>query len=268
MANPGRFNIEHICKQLNITEEERKQDVFLKKTESGVFFLVLNKKANTLSIPFIRKISELLDTVEENDGPTALVTFGLHEKFFSTGLDLNFMLSLEKEDIFSFILEVIRLYGRFLALAVPCIAMMNGHAYAGGCMLAFSHDYRIMRDDFGQICMNEVELHMPLPPGMNAVIQEKISDKDAFRELVLQAKRFEAKEAFERKMVNKIFPPEKLFEETLKFAESQTKFGVDKPNFRKLKEEMNKTAIDCCFNKGHGVGVRYEAKATFPNPRL
>lgn len=57
-----------------------------------------------------------------------------------------------------------------LALSVPCIAMINGHAFAGGCMFSFSHDYRVMRNDFGQLCMNEVELGLPLPPGMNGVV--------------------------------------------------------------------------------------------------
>lgn len=31
---------------------------------------------------------------------------------------------------------------------------------------------------------------------------------------------------------------------------------------------MNKNAIDCCFNKGHAVGVRGETDVIFPNPKL
>lgn len=94
-ANPvARFSPITIAKELNLTAEELKKDLFLKKTDTGVFFLILNRKVNTLNIPFIREINRLLDEVEAHEGPTALVTFGLSEKFFSTGLDLNFMLSL------------------------------------------------------------------------------------------------------------------------------------------------------------------------------
>lgn len=50
--------------------------------------------------------------------------------------------------------------------------------------------------------MNEVELGMPLPPGMNAVIQDKITNKDTYREMVLMAKRFEPKEALAKGLVN------------------------------------------------------------------
>ncbi|EGR30182.1 hypothetical protein IMG5_138860 [Ichthyophthirius multifiliis] len=262
------FSTSNIEKVLKITEEDKKQEAFLKKTETGIHFIILNRKVNSFTLQFIRKINELLDEVEKNEGPTALVTFGLNPKFFSTGLDLNYLLTQEKNEIYAFILEVIRLYGRLLAFPVPCISMINGHAYAGGCMLALAHDYRIMRNDFGQLCMNEVELGMYLPPGMNAVLQDKIQDKNAFRDLVLLAKKFESKEAFQKGLVDKIVDPEQLFEECVQFAESVSKFGVNKENFKKLKEEMNKNAIDCCFNKGHAVGVRAETQFKFPNPRL
>jgi len=86
--------------------------------------------------------------------------------------------------------------------------------------------------------------------------------------MILQAKRFEPKESFERGLVNKICSPETLLEETLKFAESQAKFGVNKPIYKKLKEEMNKNSINMCFNAGHAVGVRAETPALFPNPKL
>lgn len=102
----------------------------------------MNRKINTFNANFVRAIHELLDEVESNEGPTALVTFGLSDKFFSTGIDLNFMMKLHPADTYSFVLELIRLFGRMLALSVPTIAMINGHAYAGGCMFSFSHDFR------------------------------------------------------------------------------------------------------------------------------
>lgn len=45
----------------------------------------------------------------------------------------------------NFVLEFIRLLGRFLRLSIPSIALVNGHAVAGGCMLMFAHDWRISR---------------------------------------------------------------------------------------------------------------------------
>ena len=41
-------------------------------------------------------------------------------------------------------------------------------------------------------------------------------------------------------------------------AESLAKFGADRVNFKKLKEELYKTTLDACFNKGLSVGIRAE----------
>ena len=83
-----KIPIKKIKEYLKITEEDLKKEVFLKKNDKGVFFLVLNKKVNTFNFKFIREIHALLDKVEANEGPTSLITFGLNEKFYSTGIDL------------------------------------------------------------------------------------------------------------------------------------------------------------------------------------
>ena len=47
--------------------------------------MFLNRKANTFTHDFVRSINKALDQVEQNEGPTALVTVSL-SKFFSGGL--------------------------------------------------------------------------------------------------------------------------------------------------------------------------------------
>jgi enoyl-CoA hydratase/carnithine racemase len=56
--------------------------------------MILNKKANTFTFDFVRKIHEKLDIVEANSGKTALITTSFHPTIFSGGLDLNFLLPL------------------------------------------------------------------------------------------------------------------------------------------------------------------------------
>ena len=43
---------------------------------------------------------------------------------------------------------------------MPTVAMLNGHAIAGGCMLAFAHDWRISRSEKDKVRMalNEIEI--------------------------------------------------------------------------------------------------------------
>jgi hypothetical protein len=60
----------------------------------------------------------------------------------------------------NFILEFIRLLGRLLGFCLPTISLVNGHAIAGGCMLAFAHDWRIGRSEVGKsnFALNEIEI--------------------------------------------------------------------------------------------------------------
>ena len=56
---------------LSITDDDLKQEAFLKKKEE-VFFLCLNRKGNTFNQDFTRRINELLDEVQQNVGISAL----------------------------------------------------------------------------------------------------------------------------------------------------------------------------------------------------
>jgi len=58
------------------------------------------------------------------------------------------------------------LYEKMLRLPKPLVAAVNGHAYAGGAVLALACDARVMaQGEFG-FALNEINLGMALPPGM------------------------------------------------------------------------------------------------------
>jgi len=76
-----------------------------------------------------------------------------------------------------------------LTYPMPTIALLNGHAFAGALMLAMMHDYRMMNPHKGYICLNEVELGVPLRPPMTSVFRQKVGAQ-TYRKLVLEAARF------------------------------------------------------------------------------
>src|SRR2546429_52050 len=77
-------------------------------------------------------------TVEASPGPAALVTVG-EEKFYSTGLDLDWLGGAGQGEAPRFVNTVIALFARLVALDVPTVAAINGHAFAAGGMLALAH---------------------------------------------------------------------------------------------------------------------------------
>jgi enoyl-CoA hydratase/carnithine racemase len=84
---------------------------------------------------------------------------------------------------------------------MPTISLLNGHAFAGGLMVSMYHDYRIFNPAKGFLCLNELEFGVPLAPPMSSVFRQKCRP-DIYRSLVLEAKRFPAKDALEGGIVD------------------------------------------------------------------
>ena len=116
-----------------------------------------------------------------------ITTSGI-EKFYSNGLDLehaSFTPHFFPDNLYA-------LWRRLLTYPMPTIALLNGHAFAGALMLAMMHDYRIMNPHRGYLCLNEVELGVPLRPPMTSVFRQKVSAQ-CYRRLVLEATRFKVR---------------------------------------------------------------------------
>jgi enoyl-CoA hydratase/carnithine racemase len=170
--------------------------------EGPVFVLTMNAGENRFNRGFVDALNGALDEVERSSGPAALVTTGGTEKFYSNGLDLAWMGSDEgRNEGPKFVQDVIGLFGRLLAFPVPSVAAVNGHAFAAGAMLALAHDFRVMRNDRGFFCLPEVDINIPLAPGMTALIEAKLAAKVVV-ELVLTGARLGGPQSLERGIVD------------------------------------------------------------------
>jgi len=69
-------------------------------------------------------------------------------------------------------------------------------------MLAMYHSYRVFNPSRGFLCLNELDFGYPLKPAMSSIFREKIPYPAVYRSLVLEAKRFGAKEALEGGIVD------------------------------------------------------------------
>lgn len=84
---------------------------------------------------------------------------------------------------------------------MPTVALVNGHAFAGGFMTAMYHDYRVMNPTRGFCCLNELEFGAPLKPPMTSIFRQKASPA-AYRAIVLEAKRLSGPDALAQHLVD------------------------------------------------------------------
>ena len=147
----------------------------------------------------LAEINLALDEVEQHPDKPVLIVTG-EAKSFSQGYDLEFLGSLG-ESYQGFINESMQLLARLVQYPVPSMAMINGHAFGFGAMLAVACDFRSMRDERGYFCLPEIDLGMPLQPGMNALLKHKLAEP-AYREALLTGKRYGGAEAAAQGLVD------------------------------------------------------------------
>ena len=209
--------------------------------DGAVFILTMQAGENRFNPAFITAMNQALDQVEGSSGSAALVTTGGEEKFYSNGLDLGWLMGEGKNEWKAFIPEVLKFLGRLMAFPVPTVAAMNGHAFAAGAMMALAHDYRVMRADRGFFCLPEVDIKIPLAPGMNSLIKCRLSPA-VFRDAVLTGKRIGGSEAKGLAIVDEAVPLDQVLPKAIEIAAGLA--AKDRKIFGALKREMYRETID------------------------
>ena len=224
----------------------------LEKKES-IYFLTMDAGENRWNTTFVREFSKALDEVEKDDGPGALITTSSDPKFFSNGLDLDWIQSPsdfpERGDREVFGEEFMYLMGRIITLPIPTICAINGHAFGAGFMLALSHDVRIMREDRGFLCANEIQLGLKIPRPELALFRHKIP-ANSFFETVQLSKRWTGPAALEAGIIQSISTIDNLAEITKLKAEELAPLATDRENFGTQKEMLY--GENAAINLNHG----------------
>jgi len=166
-----------------------------------VWVVHMRNDENRFNRPSVDALHAALDEVDAVEGPAALVITG-EGKFFSNGLDLDWVMA-GGDGTEGFIDDVHRLLGRVLGFAAVTVAAVNGHAFAGGGMLAVAHDYIVMREDRGFWCLPEVDLGLPLTPAMFAVVAAHLPAQ-ALQDSCLSGRRYSGPEALAAGIVDEV----------------------------------------------------------------
>jgi len=118
-------------------------------------------KVNALDVEFCDAIATALGELERQ-GPAAVVVTG-HGGVFSAGVDLKRIVSERAAYVERFLPALDRALTAFLEVSAPVVAAVNGHAIAGGCIIACACDRRLMAAGSGRIGVPELIVGVPFP---------------------------------------------------------------------------------------------------------
>ncbi len=146
--------------------------------EDNVAILTLNNGENRFNFDFFNLFHETLDKIEKETEANVLVITSSDEKIWSNGIDLEWLMAnIETGGLEfrrEFTRELFRFFEKVLVYPMLTIAAINGHAFAGGGILACTCDMRFMRKDRGWLCFPEVDIKIPFQPFLNALVEKAI----------------------------------------------------------------------------------------------
>jgi len=208
--------------------------------QDDIFVLTLDDGENRFNSRFLDDVNRALDEVETSEGPAALVTTG-QGKFYSNGLDLEWLGGQRPIDSGRFLDGVDRLFARMLVFPTATAAAINGHGFAAGLMLALAHDFRVMRADRGYVCLPEIDLGVPLRPGMTATIQARLPHRVA-HEAIVTGRRYGGTDAEQRGIVDAAVPEAEVLERAMAMVRPLA--GKDRATMTALKRGLYVPALE------------------------
>ncbi|CAI2379659.1 unnamed protein product [Moneuplotes crassus] len=211
--------------------------------EGNLNIVVMNSNDNRLNPTFCAHLHEAMDEVEQQEDVRGqvLVTVSTHPKIFSNGVDIEKLHT--KDQVLETLSGLNRFLLRMLKSRIPTIGCVNGHAFAGGWFLAMAHHYRIMNADRGWICLNEIDLNVPIPKAFNAFGVQKLGEHN-YCEASCIGYRYAAQEAFQKGIATQIYPDKDVLAMTEDFADSLSAKNLDPVAFQLMSEDIYKTAIE------------------------
>lgn len=173
-------------------------------------------KVNALNGEVVAELAGHLDSLESNQDVRALVLTG-RGKFFSFGFDIPEFLSFPRERFAEFVTDFTKLYMRLFLYPKPVVAALNGHAIAGGCMLALACDSRLMVPGGARISLNEIAFGSSVFAGATEMLRFWVGSANATRILTSGAM-FTAPEARVLGLVQDVLPEEDVLPEAVRVA--------------------------------------------------
>jgi len=177
-----------------------------------------NGKDNRFNTDFVDALNHALDDIEADNDVRAIVVTGAQEKYFSNGIDIEWVAKSGPDIMQVFFPNFLRMLERFLVFPKPVVIAINGHAFAGGFFFAMTADYRIMRADRGWCCANEINLGMPLCKGLLALPRYVVGNRIAQR-ILMAGERFTPEASLNLGIVDQLASREELLEQAIVTAD-------------------------------------------------
>jgi enoyl-CoA hydratase len=178
------------------------------QTHEGVAIVrIEHGKANALDTELMRDLSASLQQLRQGATRAAVLTGT--GSIFGAGVDLFRVLSGGDAYATEFVPGLAHFLAELFEFPLPLVAAVNGHAIAGGCIVACACDYRIMAEGKGTIGVPELLVGVPFPTVAIEIMRFAVPPHE-LQALVYTGRTCGAEEALRRGLVNETAPGDQL----------------------------------------------------------
>jgi enoyl-CoA hydratase len=194
--------------------------------------------ANAITLELGQEFEAVFDAAMQEE-PEAIVLTGTG-RFFSGGLDLKSVPTYSPSQQKAFLHVLNRMIGRLYTCPTPLVGAVNGHAIAGGLILALTADYRIGPTADSFFGLTEARVGIPFPAATMVVLEAELAPAD-LRYAILYAQIFGPREARQRGMLDELQPAGAVLERALEVAAELASTPAD--GYRRIKRQLRGAAI-------------------------
>ncbi|MBV9955377.1 MAG: enoyl-CoA hydratase/isomerase family protein [Pseudolabrys sp.] len=205
-------------------------------------------KANAMDIEFCRALTGQFQKLAKSKAEAVVIT--ANGPIFSAGVNLLRASEGGVKYLRQFLPALNKMFDAIFNFPKPVVAAINGHAIAGGCVLACCADYRMMVRGQGRIGVTELLVGLPFPALAFEVMRFATGPR-YFPELIYTGQTYPADAALERGLLHELVDADALVARGVAAAEmlaqiapaafAQTKRQMRLPVTERIKRDGKKT---------------------------
>lgn len=177
-------------------------------TENPIAVLRLEHgKVNAMDLALCEALTQQLALLATHPCRAVIIT-GTGNSF-SAGVDLVQLTQGGVEYVSRFLPLMDAFFYALLTFPKPVVAALNGHALAGGCIIAACCDHVVMAEGTGRVGVTELVVGVPFPMLPLEIVRARLSPRDG-RDLIYSARTVLPPEALALGLVDEVAPPADL----------------------------------------------------------
>ena len=221
-------------------------------------------KANAVDTELFADLGTALDDVEASDARAVVLTGT--GSIFSAGVNLFRLLEEGAPYVAEFLPVLSASVRRLFTFPRPIVAAVNGHAIAGGCILAAACDRRVMNQDKGRIGVTELLVGVPFPADVLEILRFLLPDRHV-QSLAYSGRTVDATEALEIGLIEEIAGADAVLDQSCEAAQRlgtipADAFALSKHQLRQASVERMETLAAATNDQVLEIWSRPETHAT------